>query len=185
MRLDNKVAVITGGGSGMGLLAARNLAAAGKLVAVLDVNVDGLKETADGHDGILTIPTDVTDPGSVESAVKRCEQDLGPIDRVYNAAAIMPTGLLLEQDQILRHPGRTRQIERFHGRTFPTSRLFAGEDRTPEGRKRGGLSPPPVREANGGEGSGVGGELSFARPVKSPHPASLRYLSDWRPSPPP
>jgi NAD(P)-dependent dehydrogenase (short-subunit alcohol dehydrogenase family) len=98
MAFSGKVALITGGGSGMGRLAARNLAAEGKLVAALDVNVDGLKETADGHDGILTIPTDVTDPGSVESAVKRCEQELGPIDRVYNAAAIMPTGLLLDQD---------------------------------------------------------------------------------------
>jgi NAD(P)-dependent dehydrogenase (short-subunit alcohol dehydrogenase family) len=91
MAFSGKVALITGGGSGMGRLAARNLAAEGKLVAALDVNIDGLKETGDGHDGILTIPTDVTDPNSVESAVKRCEQDLGPIDRVYNAAAIMPT----------------------------------------------------------------------------------------------
>ena len=76
----------------MGRLAARNLAAQGKQVAALDVDIDGLKETADGHDGILTIPTDVTDPSSVENAVRRCEQELGPIDRVYNAAAIMPTG---------------------------------------------------------------------------------------------
>jgi NAD(P)-dependent dehydrogenase (short-subunit alcohol dehydrogenase family) len=98
MAFSGKVALITGGGSGMGRLAARNLAADGKLIAALDVDVDGLKETADGHDGILTIPTDVTDPVSVESAVRRCEQDPGPIDRVYNAAAIMPTGLLLDQD---------------------------------------------------------------------------------------
>jgi len=98
MAFSGKVALITGGGSGMGRLAARNLAAEGKLVAALDVNVDGLKETSDGHDGILTIPTDVTDPTSVENAVRRCEQELGPIDRVYNAAAIMPTGLLMDQD---------------------------------------------------------------------------------------
>ena len=93
MAFTGKVALITGGGSGMGRLAARNLAAEGKLVAALDVNEDGLKETAEGHDGILTIPTDVTDAASVESAVKRCEQELGPIDRVYNAAAIMPSTL--------------------------------------------------------------------------------------------
>ncbi len=98
MAFPGKVALITGGGSGMGRLAARNLAAQGKLVAALDVNIDGLKETSDGHDGILTIPTDVTDPISVQSAVRRCEQELGPIDRVYNAAAIMPTGLLMDQD---------------------------------------------------------------------------------------
>ena len=55
MAFSGKVALITGGGSGMGQLAARNLAAQGKLVATLDVNVDGLKETADGHDGILRL----------------------------------------------------------------------------------------------------------------------------------
>ncbi len=103
MAFSGKVALITGGGSGMGRLAARNLAAQGKLVAALDVNVDGLKETSDGHDGILTIPTDVTDPTSVENAVRRCEQELGPIDRVYNAAAIMPTGLLMDQDVSVIH----------------------------------------------------------------------------------
>jgi short-subunit dehydrogenase len=35
--------------------------------------------------------------------VKQVETDLGPIDRVYNAAAIMPTGLLLEQDLATIH----------------------------------------------------------------------------------
>ena len=98
MAFSGNVALITGGGSGMGRLAARNLASQGKQVAALDVDVDGLKETADGYDGILTLPTDVTDPVSVQQAVERCEQELGPIDRVYNAAAIMPTGRLMDQD---------------------------------------------------------------------------------------
>jgi len=35
--------------------------------------------------------------------VKEVEADLGPIDRVYNAAAIMPTGLLLDQDLETQH----------------------------------------------------------------------------------
>jgi NAD(P)-dependent dehydrogenase (short-subunit alcohol dehydrogenase family) len=98
MAFRGNVVLITGGGSGMGRLAARNLAASGGRIAALDVDVPGLEETAKGQDNILTIPTDVTDPASVESAVKRVELELGPIDRVYNAAAIMPTGLLMDQD---------------------------------------------------------------------------------------
>ncbi len=99
MAFRGNVALITGGGSGMGQLAARNLAAAGSRVAALDVDLPGLEETAREHDNILTIPTDVTDPAAVESAVKRVVLELGPIDRVYNAAAIMPTGLLMDQDR--------------------------------------------------------------------------------------
>jgi NAD(P)-dependent dehydrogenase (short-subunit alcohol dehydrogenase family) len=98
MTFSGSVAFITGGGSGMGQLAARNLAAQGISVAALDVNTSGLADTAAGFDNILTIPADVTEPADIEQAVKRVEQDLGPIDRVYNAAAIFPTGRLLEQD---------------------------------------------------------------------------------------
>lgn len=98
MAFKGSVALITGGGSGMGRLAARNLAAAGGRVAALDVDLAGLDETAHDQANILTIPTDVTDAAAVEAAVKRVELELGPIDRVYNAAAIMPTGLLMDQD---------------------------------------------------------------------------------------
>lgn len=98
MTFSGKVAFITGGGSGLGQLAARNLAAQGVRVAALDVNESGLLATAAGFDNILTLPVDVTEPGDVERAVKRVEQELGPIDRVYNAAAIFPTGRLLDQD---------------------------------------------------------------------------------------
>jgi NAD(P)-dependent dehydrogenase (short-subunit alcohol dehydrogenase family) len=98
MAFDGQVAFITGGGSGMGRLAARNLADAGKTVVALDVNEDGLAETAEGRANIHVQPLDVTNAGAVEAAAKHVETDIGPIDRVYNAAAIMPLGKLLEQD---------------------------------------------------------------------------------------
>ncbi len=98
MTFKGRVAFITGGGSGMGQLAARNLAAQGVSVAALDVNVEGLLDTAKGFENILTIPADVTDLTDIEEAVQKVERELGPIDRVYNAAAIFPTGLLLDQD---------------------------------------------------------------------------------------
>ena len=98
MAFNGQIAFITGGGSGIGRVAARQLAAAGKTVAIADVNTDGLKETADGHQDIHAYPLDVTDAAAVEAVIDGVETDLGPIDRVYNGAAIMPAGLLQEQD---------------------------------------------------------------------------------------
>lgn len=98
MAFKGKVALITGGGSGMGQLAARNLASQGAQVAILDVNETGMADTAEGLPGIKPYVIDITDTGAVAATVKSVESDLGPIDRVCNAAAIMPFGKLLEQD---------------------------------------------------------------------------------------
>jgi len=101
MAFGGTVALVTGGGSGMGRLAARRLAGAGAKVAALDVNEEGLRETAREHVGISTYALDVTDEPAVAETVSRIESDLGPVDRVLNAAAIMPTGLLMDQDMRL------------------------------------------------------------------------------------
>ena len=87
----------------MGRLAAQRLAAGGAAVAAIDVNEAGLGETAKGQAGIHPFPLDVTDRKEVAGAIARIESEIGPIDRVLNAAAIMPTGLLLEQDPELIH----------------------------------------------------------------------------------
>lgn len=89
---------ITGGGSGMGQLAARNFAAQGYQVAAVDVNEKGLLETAENHQNIRTFRTDVTNYDAVCEAVEETESKLGPIRRVYNAAAIMPLGRVVDQD---------------------------------------------------------------------------------------
>ena len=98
MSFASQVVFVTGGGSGMGRLAARRMADAGAKVAAVDVNEAGLAETAEGREGVHTWRLDVTDNQAVLATVKAVEDRLGPIDRVYNAAAIMPTGLLMEQD---------------------------------------------------------------------------------------
>lgn len=90
--------LITGAGSGMGRLAARTLAEQGFQVAGLDVNEAGLLETAEHHQNIRTFHTDVTDYAAVVDAVNETENRLGPIKRVYNAAAIMPLGKVVDQD---------------------------------------------------------------------------------------
>ena len=98
MSFDGKVVLVTGGASGMGRLAAWRMAESGAQVAAVDVNEPGLVETARDRDAIRTWNLDVTDTEAVERTVGEIESALGPIDRVYNAAAIMPTGMLLEQD---------------------------------------------------------------------------------------
>ncbi|HTF35090.1 MAG TPA: SDR family oxidoreductase [Myxococcota bacterium] len=98
MAFRGKVAFITGGGSGMGRLAAQRLAHGGATVAAVDINEAGLAETAKGEAAIRSFVLDVADSKAVAETIARVESELGPIDRVLNAAAIMPTGLLLEQD---------------------------------------------------------------------------------------
>lgn len=102
MAFTGKVALITGGGSGMGQTAARILARQGGSVAVFDVNEAGMTQTAEGHDTIRPYKVDIVDTDAVQDAVARVESELGPIDRVCNAAAIMPFGKLLEQDPRLQ-----------------------------------------------------------------------------------
>jgi NAD(P)-dependent dehydrogenase (short-subunit alcohol dehydrogenase family) len=98
MAFHGKVALITGAASGMGRLATRRLAAGGAQVAALDVNEGGLRETRRDDERIRSYVVDVTDARAVAETVRRVESELGPIERVMNAAAIMPTERLLSQD---------------------------------------------------------------------------------------
>jgi NAD(P)-dependent dehydrogenase (short-subunit alcohol dehydrogenase family) len=98
MDAHNKVCFAVGAASGLGRLAAQRWARAGGIVAAVDVDEDGLRETAAGFDSIRTWHLDVTNRQEVDAVVKTVESELGPIERVYSCAAIFPTALLLEQD---------------------------------------------------------------------------------------
>lgn len=103
MAYTGKVALVTGGGSGMGQLAARNWAQGGAQVAILDVNAEGMQQTAGGLAGVHAFQVDITDPAAVRDVVQQVERDIGPIDRIANAAAIMPLGKILDQDIAIIH----------------------------------------------------------------------------------
>jgi len=98
MAFGGSVALVSGAASGMGRLSAQRLAAAGAHVAAVDVTEDALAALAAQDDRIHAHPCDVSDSRAVEALVARVESELGPLDRVMSAAAIAPSGLLVEQD---------------------------------------------------------------------------------------
>lgn len=98
MAYSGQLALVTGGGSGMGRLAAQICANTGAAVAILDLDEAGMEETARDSSTIRSFKVDITDTDAVNDVVARVEAEMGPIDRLYNAAGIMPFGKLLEQD---------------------------------------------------------------------------------------
>lgn len=90
MAFHGKVALVTGGGSGMGQSMALRLAEQGAQVAIADVNEDALRSTAAKSSNLTSFPCDVTDPAAVAAMVEAVTARLGPIDRLAHAAGIMP-----------------------------------------------------------------------------------------------
>jgi NAD(P)-dependent dehydrogenase (short-subunit alcohol dehydrogenase family) len=93
MRLGGQVALVTGGGRGIGRAMALALSAAGAAVAVCARTGSQLAETVDlihAQGGrALALPADVADRRAVEAMVAQVERALGPIDVLVNNAAVL------------------------------------------------------------------------------------------------
>ncbi|WP_112182110.1 MULTISPECIES: SDR family NAD(P)-dependent oxidoreductase [Paraliobacillus] len=92
----NKVAVITGGGSGLGQATALRLAEEGINIAVVDVNEQGGNETVEllkksGVDAIF-IKADVAKVDEVKNYVEKTVEKFGSIDYFFNNAGISGSG---------------------------------------------------------------------------------------------
>jgi len=97
MQVNGHIALVTGGGSGLGAATARALAAAGAKVAVLDINAEGGKQVAADIGGIA-IACDVSDAASAEAAVKEAAAAFGAARILVNCAGIGTAGRIVGRD---------------------------------------------------------------------------------------
>jgi NAD(P)-dependent dehydrogenase (short-subunit alcohol dehydrogenase family) len=90
-RLKDQVAIITGASRGIGAATARHLAQEGASVVLAARDESALKQVAEGITAVggkaLVVPTDVTDPASVEALVKQTVEHFGRLDIGFNNAA--------------------------------------------------------------------------------------------------
>jgi NAD(P)-dependent dehydrogenase (short-subunit alcohol dehydrogenase family) len=95
-RLTDRVAVVTGAASGIGLATARRFAAEGAFVVAVDLNTEVIDTLAKELDGD-SITCDVTDEAAVESLFETVSSMRGSVDIAFNNAGISPP----EDDSIL------------------------------------------------------------------------------------
>jgi 2-deoxy-D-gluconate 3-dehydrogenase len=92
--LTGRVAVVTGGVGLLGAEFCRTLAEAGAAVAVVDLNASASQAVADSLTSsgykALALPTDITQPDSVNTAVEKVLSTFGGLDILVNSAALDP-----------------------------------------------------------------------------------------------
>ena len=109
-RFKDKVAVVTGGASGMGFAIAAMLVQEGARVALVDVaqaamndSLSKLRELGANADRAIGIVADVTDEQAVARAFGGIEEEFARVDILVNAAGILSRGSLEETDAALWH----------------------------------------------------------------------------------
>ena len=95
-RFDGRTAVITGGGSGIGLASARRLASEGARVVIADVDTAAGQAVADEVQGLF-VRTDVTVAAEVDALFAAAVEAYGSVEVAFNNAGISPP----EDDSIL------------------------------------------------------------------------------------
>jgi NAD(P)-dependent dehydrogenase (short-subunit alcohol dehydrogenase family) len=88
-RFEGRVAVITGGGSGIRLASARRLASEGAKVVIADVSAESGKAAADEVNGLF-VQTDVSDEAQVQALFQTAVDHYGSLDVAFNNAGISP-----------------------------------------------------------------------------------------------
>jgi len=97
MSTEGKVAIVTGGGSGIGKAAALALAAEGWRVAVTGRRLERLQDVVkEGGKNVLPVQGDVTDPKSVHTVFTKVVDAFGRLDLLFNNAGVSAPGMPIE-----------------------------------------------------------------------------------------
>lgn len=98
MKISGHVALVSGGGSGLGAATARHLAQQGARVAVLDFDIERAQAVADEIGG-MAVKADVSDETAVEAAVKAVVDHFGEGPRIaINCAGIAPAARIVGRE---------------------------------------------------------------------------------------
>ena len=96
MSYKGSVGLVTGASSGMGKIIAERMSKLGMQVAAIDLNEKGLKELSRKHNNIFPCSCDVSSYESLSQVILEIEKNLGQIECVVHAAAIMPAEPILD-----------------------------------------------------------------------------------------
>ena len=98
LKLDGKVAIVTGASRGLGMATAIALADQGVQVLAVARTIEALKSLEASHPGQITAhPCDMLDTDAVAQLPRRALDTFGGLDIVVNNAGIAPAGTFLEQ----------------------------------------------------------------------------------------
>tara|TARA_B100001179_G_scaffold204983_1_gene168024 strand:+ start:126 stop:905 length:780 start_codon:yes stop_codon:yes gene_type:complete len=95
MSYIGSVGLVTGASSGMGKIIALRMAKQGMKVAALDTNQKGLEEISRKYNNIYSVVCDVSSYEEVSKSIKEIEENIGEIESIVHAAAIMPAKPIL------------------------------------------------------------------------------------------
>jgi len=90
-RLEGRVAIVTGGGHGIGKFYARRLAEEGARLVIAEIDGKAAERVAGEISGAIALRTDVSDQGSVDAMAATTIERFGRIDVLVNNAAIFAT----------------------------------------------------------------------------------------------
>ncbi|MFT5657129.1 MAG: NAD(P)-dependent dehydrogenase (short-subunit alcohol dehydrogenase family) [Gammaproteobacteria bacterium] len=90
MNFEGRVALVTGGASGIGFAIARQLAELGAKIAIADINIEGAEAAAEKLGGaeVIAIKVDVSDPSSATSMVSDVVNHYGKLDILMHSAGV-------------------------------------------------------------------------------------------------
>ena len=92
MRLHNKIAIVTGGATGIGRATVKIFLAEGASVAIADRDIEGGKALAHQHPQALFVETDVSSGPSVTHLIAQTVERFGGLDILVNCAGVDITG---------------------------------------------------------------------------------------------
>jgi len=98
MKIENKVAVVTGGQSGLGRAVVEHFLAQGAKVAVFDLSAPKAAEFNADESQLKAFTVDVTNKQSVSAAVNQVAQDLGAVHMCVNCAGVAPAKKVLDRE---------------------------------------------------------------------------------------